>query len=82
MRYILKVIMMSNINLYDQKNIPELVLEKMEELSEIEDELKRFEQLIERRNNILNEIESIFPPENKAIAVHEGITLYWKLGRR
>jgi len=73
---------MSNINLYDQKKIPVMVLAQMKELREIEDKIQELEQLIERRNNLLNEIESIFPKENNAIAVQDGITIHWKMGRR
>ena len=59
-----------------------IVLEKMEELSEIEEELRELKQTVERRDNILNDLESIFPQENNAIAVYNGLTLYWKLGKR
>ncbi|MHA2032750.1 MAG: hypothetical protein ACW99Q_25550 [Candidatus Kariarchaeaceae archaeon] len=69
-------------NFYDQSNIPQEVFDKMKELKEIEDKLNDYQRLIDRKNEILDEITKTFPQESNAIAVQDGLVLSWKLGNR
>ena len=73
---------MTNINIYDQSNIPDNVFQRMKRLKEVNDGLKIYQNLLEEKNTLLKEIEAFFPKDNNAIAVKDGITVYWKLGRR
>jgi hypothetical protein len=65
--------------LYDQEKIPDEIFEMMKELKDVE---RIYKETSKRREKLVEDIKNAFPTEEDAMAVRDGIAVFWKMGKR